>query len=136
MQEKHVAQVAGTTTLVQIRNTDRQQFTSNNSNSPFGFRNTNSQQMTNNDSNSTFNGAQLTGFPARTADQTQVVPVDQYTTTRYRSASDSLLAHTAYRTPKRDSKDVHAPRRSTFTHSVILAHSLCRLARQAVTSHG
>ncbi|GBN32421.1 hypothetical protein AVEN_169515-1 [Araneus ventricosus] len=51
MQEKHVAQVTGTITRVQISNTNRQQFT-------------------NNDSNSTFNSAQLTGFPARTADKT------------------------------------------------------------------
>ncbi|GBL70099.1 hypothetical protein AVEN_220079-1 [Araneus ventricosus] len=70
MQGKHVAQVKGTITLVQISNTNGQQFTSNNSNSTFGFRNTNSQQITNNDSNSTFNRAQLTGFPARTADET------------------------------------------------------------------
>ncbi|GBM82026.1 hypothetical protein AVEN_94178-1 [Araneus ventricosus] len=49
MQEKHVAQVTGTILL--IRNTNRQQFTSNNS-------------------NDTFNSAQLTGFPDRTADET------------------------------------------------------------------
>ncbi|GBM27268.1 hypothetical protein AVEN_127299-1 [Araneus ventricosus] len=65
IQEKHVAQVTGTITLVQISNTNRQQFTSNNSNSTLRFRNTNSQQITINDSNSTFNSAQLTGFPAR-----------------------------------------------------------------------
>ncbi|GBM35192.1 hypothetical protein AVEN_189943-1 [Araneus ventricosus] len=51
MQGKHVAQVTGTIPLIQISNTNRQQFTSNNS-------------------NSTFNRAQLTGFPARTADKT------------------------------------------------------------------
>ncbi|GBO10753.1 hypothetical protein AVEN_200430-1 [Araneus ventricosus] len=70
MQEKHVALVTGTITLVQISNTNRQQFTGNNSSSSFGFRNTNSQQITNNDSNSTFNSAQLTGFKARIADET------------------------------------------------------------------
>ncbi|GBM29793.1 hypothetical protein AVEN_168456-1 [Araneus ventricosus] len=70
MQEKRVAQVTVTITLVQISNTNRQQFTSNNSNKTFGFRNTNSEQITNNDSNSTFNGAQLTGFPARDTDET------------------------------------------------------------------
>ncbi|GBL84956.1 hypothetical protein AVEN_42215-1 [Araneus ventricosus] len=67
MQEKHVAQVTETITLVQISNTNRQKFSSNNSNSTFRFRNTNSQQITNNDRNSS---AQLTGFPARTADET------------------------------------------------------------------
>ncbi|GBN82787.1 hypothetical protein AVEN_149196-1 [Araneus ventricosus] len=70
MQEKHVAQVTGTITLVQISNTNRQRLTGNNSNSAFRFRNTNSQQITNNDSNSAFNSVQLTGFPARTADET------------------------------------------------------------------
>ncbi|GBN52575.1 hypothetical protein AVEN_244275-1 [Araneus ventricosus] len=70
MQEKHVAQVTGTITLVQISNTNRQQFTVNKTNSAFRFRNTNSQKITNNVSNSTFNSAQLTGFQARTADET------------------------------------------------------------------
>ncbi|GBN69980.1 hypothetical protein AVEN_240209-1 [Araneus ventricosus] len=70
MQEKYVAQATGTITLVQISSTNRQQFTSNNSNSIFGFRSTNSQQITNNDSSITFNSAQLTGFPARTPDET------------------------------------------------------------------
>ncbi|GBM40575.1 hypothetical protein AVEN_240316-1 [Araneus ventricosus] len=51
MQEKHVAQVTRIIPLVQINNTNRQQFTSNNS-------------------NNTFNSAQLTGFPVRTADET------------------------------------------------------------------
>ncbi|GBL96338.1 hypothetical protein AVEN_238699-1 [Araneus ventricosus] len=51
MQGKYVAHVTGTIPLVQISNTNRQQFTSNNS-------------------NSTFNSAQLTGLPARTADGT------------------------------------------------------------------
>ncbi|GBM95985.1 hypothetical protein AVEN_38826-1 [Araneus ventricosus] len=69
MQETHVAQVTGTITLVQIRNTNTQQFTDN-SNSAFGFRNTNSQEIISNDSNSTFNSAQFTGFPAITADET------------------------------------------------------------------
>ncbi|GBM19199.1 hypothetical protein AVEN_79909-1 [Araneus ventricosus] len=69
MQEKHVAQVTGTIILVHIGNTNRQQFTTNNRIN-LGFRNTNSQQIPNNDSNSTFNSAPLTGFPARTADET------------------------------------------------------------------
>ncbi|GBL83511.1 hypothetical protein AVEN_196358-1 [Araneus ventricosus] len=51
MQEKHVAQVTGTITLLQISNVNRQQFT-------------------NNGSNSTFNNAQFTGFRARTAEET------------------------------------------------------------------
>ncbi|GBM24533.1 hypothetical protein AVEN_217115-1 [Araneus ventricosus] len=51
MQEKHVAQVTETILLIWIINTSRQQSTSNNS-------------------NSTFNSAQLTDFPARTADET------------------------------------------------------------------
>ncbi|GBM35600.1 hypothetical protein AVEN_121046-1 [Araneus ventricosus] len=51
MQEKHVAQVTGTMPLIQISNTHRQQFTSNNS-------------------NSTFNSDKLTGFPVRTPDET------------------------------------------------------------------
>ncbi|GBM62107.1 hypothetical protein AVEN_49340-1 [Araneus ventricosus] len=59
----------GTIALVQISNANSQQFTSTNSNSTFRFSNTNSQQFTNNDSNSTFNSAQLTGFPARNADE-------------------------------------------------------------------
>ncbi|GBM67447.1 hypothetical protein AVEN_265400-1 [Araneus ventricosus] len=61
---KHVTQVTGTVDLAQISSTNRQQFTSNNSNSTFRFRNTNRQQITNNDSNSSFNSAQPTGFPA------------------------------------------------------------------------
>ncbi|GBN46044.1 hypothetical protein AVEN_209684-1 [Araneus ventricosus] len=61
---KHVAQVRGKIYLAQISSTDRQQFTSNNSDSTFIFRNINSQQITNNDSNSTFSSAQLTVFPA------------------------------------------------------------------------
>ncbi|GBO29582.1 hypothetical protein AVEN_265578-1 [Araneus ventricosus] len=51
VQEKHVAQVTGTIPLIQISNTNSQQFTSNHS-------------------NGTFNSAELTGFPARTADET------------------------------------------------------------------
>ncbi|GBO35067.1 hypothetical protein AVEN_271323-1 [Araneus ventricosus] len=51
MQGKHVTQVTGTTTLAQISYTNRQQFPSNNS-------------------TITFNIAQLTSFPARTADET------------------------------------------------------------------
>ncbi|GBM54331.1 hypothetical protein AVEN_263042-1 [Araneus ventricosus] len=61
---KHVAQVTGTINPAHISSTNRQQFTSNNSNSTFRVRNTNSQQLTNNDSNRTFNSPQLTGFPA------------------------------------------------------------------------
>ncbi|GBL97135.1 hypothetical protein AVEN_144584-1 [Araneus ventricosus] len=49
---------------------NRQQFTSNKSNSIFRFSNTNSQQFASNDSNSTFNSAQLTDCQARTADET------------------------------------------------------------------
>ncbi|GBO44926.1 hypothetical protein AVEN_225093-1, partial [Araneus ventricosus] len=60
----------GTITFAQISNTNRQQFTSKNSNSTFGFSNTNSQQSNNNNSNSTLNSDQLTGFPARTANET------------------------------------------------------------------
>ncbi|GBM88622.1 hypothetical protein AVEN_207118-1 [Araneus ventricosus] len=57
--------------------------------------------------------AQLTGFLARTADETlKSFPMDQH---YYRSASNSLLARTADRTPK------------TFE---------LQGARQAVTSHG
>ncbi|GBN48363.1 hypothetical protein AVEN_226182-1 [Araneus ventricosus] len=48
---KHATQVTGTIALVQINNASSQQFTSNNS-------------------NSTFNSALVTGFPARTADET------------------------------------------------------------------
>ncbi|GBM51174.1 hypothetical protein AVEN_79516-1 [Araneus ventricosus] len=70
MQEKHLAQITRTITLVQINNTNRQQFTGNNSNSAFRFRSRNSQQITNNDSNSTFSSAQPIGFPARTEDET------------------------------------------------------------------
>ncbi|GBM99857.1 hypothetical protein AVEN_72761-1 [Araneus ventricosus] len=51
IQEKQVAQVTGTIPLTQISNTNRQQFTSNNN-------------------NITFNRARLTGFSARTADET------------------------------------------------------------------
>ncbi|GBO32114.1 hypothetical protein AVEN_123307-1 [Araneus ventricosus] len=61
------------------------------------------------------------------------------TTTQYRSASNSLLARTEDRTPKRNSKDVCTPSdrsRSTFTDSVNQTHSLYSLLRQAVTSHG
>ncbi|GBN57683.1 hypothetical protein AVEN_216002-1 [Araneus ventricosus] len=74
LQEKHVAQVTGTMLLIQISNTNRQQFTSNNS-------------------NSTFNRAQLTGFPARTADETPKSFQSINTLpTQYRSASNILLA--------------------------------------------
>ncbi|GBM77605.1 hypothetical protein AVEN_127513-1 [Araneus ventricosus] len=66
----HVTQVTGKIALLQISNANRQHFTSNNSNSTFRFRNTNSQKITNNDSNSTFSSAQLTDFPARTAEKT------------------------------------------------------------------
>ncbi|GBN04401.1 hypothetical protein AVEN_217185-1 [Araneus ventricosus] len=45
-----IGEVTGTIALVQISNANR--------------------QLTNNDSNSTFNSAQLTGFPASTADET------------------------------------------------------------------
>ncbi|GBN74557.1 hypothetical protein AVEN_239567-1 [Araneus ventricosus] len=51
IQKKHIAQATLTIVIVQISKENRQQFTRNNS-------------------NSTFNSAQLTGFPARTADKT------------------------------------------------------------------
>ncbi|GBN01333.1 hypothetical protein AVEN_24150-1 [Araneus ventricosus] len=92
---KHVAQVTGTIDLPHISSTNRQ-FTSNNSNSTFRFRNTNSHQITNNDSNSTFNSAQLTSFPDETLKSFQSI---NNTNTQYRSASNSLLAHTANRIP-------------------------------------
>ncbi|GBN83159.1 hypothetical protein AVEN_5844-1 [Araneus ventricosus] len=68
----------------------------------------------------------------------KVVPVAQHTNTQYRSASNNLLARTADRSPKRDSKDFRTPRRSLSIniHSRIQAHSLYSLPRQAVTSHG
>ncbi|GBL94938.1 putative RNA-binding protein 19 [Araneus ventricosus] len=50
----------------------------------------------------------------------KVIPVDQHTTTQYRSASNSLLACTADRTPKRDFKDV----RTSWRSQSINIHSL------------
>ncbi|GBL81535.1 hypothetical protein AVEN_143784-1 [Araneus ventricosus] len=91
MQEKHIVQVIGTITLVQISNTNRQQFTSNNSNRTFGFRN--SQQISNNDSNSTFNSAQLTGFPTRTANETPKSFLERRLHSVYISMLDWLLRH-------------------------------------------
>ncbi|GBO13260.1 hypothetical protein AVEN_240930-1 [Araneus ventricosus] len=77
--------------------------------------------MTSNDNNSTLNSAQLTGFLAGSADETLKSYQWINTTLQYRSASNSLLARTAYRIPKRDSKDVRTPRRSQSNniHSVI-----------------
>ncbi|GBM99011.1 hypothetical protein AVEN_2723-1 [Araneus ventricosus] len=62
---KDEAQVTGIIALIQISNAHY-----NNSNSTFIFSNTDSQNITNNDSSSTFNSAQLSGFQARTADET------------------------------------------------------------------
>ncbi|GBO39773.1 hypothetical protein AVEN_202116-1 [Araneus ventricosus] len=62
--------VTGQIALVQISNENRQQFTSNNSNSTFRFNNTKSQQITSKGSNRTFNSAQHTSFPAHTSDET------------------------------------------------------------------
>ncbi|GBL98318.1 hypothetical protein AVEN_106052-1, partial [Araneus ventricosus] len=56
--------------------------------------------------------AQLTGFLARSADETPKSFQSINNTAQYRSASNSLLARTADITPKRDSKDVRTPRRS------------------------
>ncbi|GBM98399.1 hypothetical protein AVEN_89767-1, partial [Araneus ventricosus] len=73
--------------------------------------------------------AQLTGFLSRSEDEAlKSFPMDQRS---YRSASNSLLARTAGRTPKTFALqgDQQAP-------SVIQALSLCGLPRQAVTSHG
>ncbi|GBN16464.1 hypothetical protein AVEN_163581-1 [Araneus ventricosus] len=62
-------------------------------------------------------------------------------TTQYRLASNSLVARASDKTPRRDS---HAKgdlsrsarsSRSTFTLSVVQAHSLYSLPRQAVTLH-
>ncbi|GBN39403.1 hypothetical protein AVEN_261448-1 [Araneus ventricosus] len=71
--------------------------------------------MTNNDNNSTFNSAQLTGFPARTADET-LKSFQWINTTQYSSASNSLLARTADRTPKAVAHRGD-PSPSTFTPS-------------------
>ncbi|GBM96545.1 hypothetical protein AVEN_6305-1 [Araneus ventricosus] len=49
---------------------DKQRKQTIHSNSTSRFRNRNIQQITNNDSNGTFNSGQLTGFPARSADET------------------------------------------------------------------
>ncbi|GBN79958.1 hypothetical protein AVEN_160256-1 [Araneus ventricosus] len=60
----------------------------------------------------TFNSTQLTSFLAHSADE---IPKSFYRlthTTQYRSASSNLLARTADRTPKRDSKDIRMSRRS------------------------
>ncbi|GBM77203.1 hypothetical protein AVEN_244056-1 [Araneus ventricosus] len=47
------------------------------------------------------------------------------TNTQYRSASNSLLARTVDRTPKRDFKDVGTPRRSQSTNTFkVYQHSL------------
>ncbi|GBN95782.1 hypothetical protein AVEN_12238-1 [Araneus ventricosus] len=62
--------------------------------------NINGQQITNNGNNSTFNRAQITSFPDRTADKT-LKSFQWINTTQYRSASNSLLARTADRTPKK-----------------------------------
>ncbi|GBN64934.1 hypothetical protein AVEN_23300-1 [Araneus ventricosus] len=96
------------------------------------FSNT-SQQITNNDNNCTLNSAQLTISHCRR--NSKVVSVDHHTTIQYRSASNSLLARTADRSPKRDSKEFVLqgdPSRSTRSksiniHSVIQAYSLYSL---------
>ncbi|GBM99743.1 hypothetical protein AVEN_102668-1, partial [Araneus ventricosus] len=93
--------------------------------------NTNSQQITSNGSNCTFNSAQLTSFLASTADEAlKAFPMDQH---YYHSASNSLPARTADRTPKTFALQGD-PSRST--PSVNQALSLYSLPRQAVTSHG
>ncbi|GBO18259.1 hypothetical protein AVEN_238357-1 [Araneus ventricosus] len=89
MQEKHVAQVTGTITLVQISNTNRQ-------------------QIANNDSNSTFNSAQFTGFPALTADETPKSFLQGVRTPFIYPCSTGLdviwnyLAHSNISSPNRD----------------------------------
>ncbi|GBO07026.1 hypothetical protein AVEN_73368-1 [Araneus ventricosus] len=112
--ERHVAQVTGTITLVQISNINRQPFTCNDSNSTFAFRNTNSQQITNNDSNSTFNSAQLTGFPARTADKTPKPLIEGVRTPFIYPCSTSCyvtwkyLAHSSISAPNGDFEKIIA----------------------------
>ncbi|GBN57409.1 hypothetical protein AVEN_4836-1 [Araneus ventricosus] len=114
MQEKHVAQVTGTITLVQISNTNIQQFTRNNSNSTFGFRNINSRQITNNDNNNTFNSAQLIGFPARTTEETPksflegVLTPFIYPCSTGRDVTWNYLAHSCISSPKRDIEKIIA----------------------------
>ncbi|GBL80838.1 hypothetical protein AVEN_118523-1, partial [Araneus ventricosus] len=55
----------------------------------------------------------------------KVVPVDQHTTTQYRSASNSLLARTADKTPMRDPKDARTPKRSQSINTFkVFQHSL------------
>ncbi|GBN44096.1 hypothetical protein AVEN_200748-1 [Araneus ventricosus] len=75
--------------------------------------------------------AQLTSSNCR--QNSKVVPVDRHTNTQYRSASNKILARTEDGIPKTFALQC-GPRRSTFTHSVIQAHSLYSL--QAVTLHG
>ncbi|GBM66675.1 hypothetical protein AVEN_258629-1 [Araneus ventricosus] len=114
IQKKHVAQVTGTITLVQISNTNIQEFTRNNSNSTFGFRNINSRQITNNDSNNTFNSAQLIGFPARTTEETPksflegVLTPFIYPCSTGRDVTWNYLAHSSISSPNRDIEKIIA----------------------------
>ncbi|GBL99075.1 hypothetical protein AVEN_10854-1, partial [Araneus ventricosus] len=80
-------------------------------------------------------------FDTGAADETPKSFQSINNTAQYRSASNSLLPRIADRTPKRDSKDdshskanpidENVQSRSTFTYSVIQAHSLYSMPRQA-----
>ncbi|GBM96215.1 hypothetical protein AVEN_184308-1 [Araneus ventricosus] len=98
MQEKYIVQVTGTIIFIQISNTNRQQFTSNNS-------------------NSTFDSAQPTGFAAHTADETpksfQSINTLLNTILSIPLASNNLLARATDRTPSRDSHSKGDLSRST-----------------------
>ncbi|GBL93653.1 hypothetical protein AVEN_25643-1 [Araneus ventricosus] len=96
------------------------------------FNNTNSQQITSNDNNCTFNSAQLTSFLARTTDETlKSFSMDHC---YYRSASNSLLARRADRTPKMFGLQGD-PSRPTQTPSSKRSPYIVS-PQQAVTSHG
>ncbi|GBM71151.1 hypothetical protein AVEN_2764-1 [Araneus ventricosus] len=72
---------------------------------------------TNNDSNSTFDSAQLTGFSARTANETPK-SFQSINTLLYTARRLSLQAGTADKTPKRDSKRFRTPRRSQLINTL------------------
>ncbi|GBN66659.1 hypothetical protein AVEN_265551-1 [Araneus ventricosus] len=86
--------------------------TGNRNNTSLQISNTNSQQITSNDS--TALSIALSSPADQFALQTKLQSHSSRSThsTQYRSVSNSLLARTADRTPKRDSKDVRTPRRS------------------------
>ncbi|GBN44606.1 hypothetical protein AVEN_36298-1 [Araneus ventricosus] len=106
IQEKHVAQVTGHNTSLQISNTY-------------------SQQNTNTDS--TALSIALSSPADQLSMQTKLQSRSNRSThsTQYLSVSNSLLVRTADRTPKRDSKDVSTPRRSQSINTFKLdQHSL------------